>query len=157
MNWREEINVLGPRLLRYFAASFNRETAADLTQETLVRLVRKHQSGAFDPRAGSLAMYAYGIARMVRLEAWKESSRFGLEVPLDDEKQPIIGETSSTALLRNSIAELGDPQREILLLYIDEELTFAEIATLLDIPLNTVKSHVLRAKLLLKEKMRGGN
>lgn len=156
MNWQAEISILGPRLYRYFAASHGREAAADLTQETLIRLVQKQRSGAYDPGAGSLAMYAFGIARLVKLEAWKLQSRQGEQIPLEEGLPAPDSGDATVSLLRGSIAELEEPQREILLLYIDQELTLSDIGLLLGIPLNTVKSHVHRAKISLKEKMLRG-
>ncbi|MBI1861663.1 MAG: hypothetical protein HYR96_12165 [Deltaproteobacteria bacterium] len=75
MNWDVAVEEIGPRLLRYFAATFPRPLAADLVQEVLVRLYQKHESGLFDPERGSLRMFAYGIAHFVRLETLKALPR----------------------------------------------------------------------------------
>ena len=54
-----------------FSASFTPQVASDLTQETLIRLVKKCEDGSYDSTQGSIVMFSYGIARLVRLEAWK--------------------------------------------------------------------------------------
>ena len=69
MDWEKTVADIGPRLFKYFNASFASETAADLVQETLIRLVRKQRE--FQSDKGTLIMYAFGIARRVR-----GSSRF---------------------------------------------------------------------------------
>jgi RNA polymerase sigma-70 factor (ECF subfamily) len=156
MNWNQTVAEIGPRLFRYFSASFSAEQASDLTQETLIRLVRKYEAGAFDSRKGTLVMFAYGIARLVRLEAWKAAPT---ELPLNAETDAAADSESlegarQVKRLRLAIQDLNEPQREILLLHIDEELTLQEIGTLMALPLNTVKSHVHRAKEVLREKLR---
>ncbi|HEY8269680.1 MAG TPA: sigma factor, partial [Pseudobdellovibrionaceae bacterium] len=65
--WHNIIKDLGPSLYRYFSASFATQTAADLVQETLIRLVHKQRRGEFAAEKGSLKAYAFGIARFVRL------------------------------------------------------------------------------------------
>lgn len=71
-DWSEVVRDTGPALLRYFCGSFDRPRAADLVQETLIRLVQKHRQGSFSPEKGSYKAYALGIARYVRLETLRE-------------------------------------------------------------------------------------
>lgn len=158
INWRKTTAEIGPRLFHYFAGSFRQEEAADLTQETLFRLVRKVEDGSFDPQKGTLIMFAYGIARLVRMEAWKAAPP---EVPMGDAPLPDVSSAQDENLylenqltrLRGSILELNETQKEILLLHIDQDLTLSEIGTLIGLPLNTVKSHIYRAKEILRERL----
>lgn len=159
MNWNQVVSDIGPRLYRYFCGSFSPQTASDLTQETLIRLIKKNDDGHFDPSKGSLIMLAYGIARMVRLEAWKSAPPeevFANPSDFDDRVSHPIDQNlleSNLLLLRSSIAELSEPQRQIVLLHIDEDLTLQQISELMKIPLNTVKSHIHRAKETLRKKL----
>ncbi len=64
------------------------------------------------------------------------------------------GERRSTArqrvaLVEQEIRELSPVQREVVLLACVEQLALKEIATALEIPLNTVKTHLRRARLAL--------
>jgi len=161
MNWNQVVPEIGPRLYRYFAASFSSETASDLTQETLVRLVTKYEDNQFDPAQGSLIMFAYGIARLVRLEAWKAQppeDTYGDPKEYDRRVVQLNGSHDSQAetqiaALRICISELNEVQQQIVLLHIDEELSLQEIGTIVGLPLNTVKSHIHRAKENLREKL----
>jgi len=68
MNWDNLVKNLGPRLYRYFAASFSDIIADDLTQETLLRIVRKHHEGKIDSSKGTIDMLSFGIAKNVKFE-----------------------------------------------------------------------------------------
>ncbi len=163
----ESVAELGPALLRYFSAAGPREVAADLTQECLVRLLDKLQAGAFDPARGHLRMYAYGIARRVRLEAAKRHFRSGNETLGESDWESLpdpqpgaearLAEHERSRALRRALARLPDPEGEILRLHLDRELGLTEIAGILELNLNTVKSHIYRAKARLREALVGEN
>jgi RNA polymerase sigma-70 factor (ECF subfamily) len=149
LDWTQIAAELGPRLFRYFAASRERAWASDLVQETLLRLFQRHAAGGFDPTKGSLTMFAFGIAHRARLEARRTERRPALEsgVLATVEPDPILDERRA---LRRAIAALPDEQRDVVELLVDRDLTLAEIASILELPLNTVKSHVHRAKAALR-------
>jgi RNA polymerase sigma-70 factor (ECF subfamily) len=56
------------------------------------------------------------------------------------------------ALLRQALAAMEEDQRKIVELVDIEELTYDEAARILDLPVNTVRSRLSRARRLLKEK-----
>lgn len=156
MNWNTTVAEIGPKLYRFFAASFSAETASDLTQETLIRLVQKYEQGKFDPGQGSLLMYAYGIARFVQLEARKKGE--GHWAGLDEAMEVASAEASAVEEeireLRLAIEHLSEIQKHIVLLHIDQDLTLQDIGILTGVPLNTVKSHIHRAKEILRTQMK---
>ena len=57
----------------------------------------------------------------------------------------------TAAWLERAIAALPMPQREVLVLATIESLPLKDIASILDMPVNTVKTHVRRARLRLVE------
>ena len=67
----------------------------------------------------------------------------------DSEARASAKETA--AWLERAIAALPMPQREVLVLATIEDLPLKDIASVLDMPLNTVKTHVRRARLRLVE------
>lgn len=147
INWPKVADEIGPKLLRYFGASFPMALAEDLVQETLLRLFKGVSQGKFDPLRGNLRMWAYGIAHNVRYEA----RRIIPFEPFADTHSPIQdAEQPMKLALRQAIEKLAEPQKGIILLLLDQDLTLNEISLILEIPLNTIKSHVHRAKENLK-------
>lgn len=151
-DWNAIVDEIGPKLYAYFCSRFNAILANDLTQETLIRLVDKHQDGSFNINKGSLKMYAFGIARFVRLEALKSESKhrhsefYEDHHRSDDSLEQNFEDKSELQNLRIAISQLPEPQQEIILLQIEDELSLKEIGNILSMPSSTVKSHVHRAK-----------
>jgi RNA polymerase sigma-70 factor (ECF subfamily) len=56
--------------------------------------------------------------------------------------------------VRLAVAELPAGQREVVTLVDLEEFSYAEVATILEIPIGTVMSRLSRARLSLREKLR---
>jgi RNA polymerase sigma-70 factor (ECF subfamily) len=157
-NWSQLVTELSPALYRYFSACLDRSSAEDCVQETLFRLFQKLGDGHYDSSRGNLRMYAYGIARYVKLEARKaqphlETLEYELESIPDDgaDPQQSLEHKRRIQALRVAMNQLNDIQQEVLQLYIDQELTLEEIGVLLNLPSGTVKSHIYRAKEKLKE------
>lgn len=159
MNWDTIVEDLGPRLYRYFCARFSDFIADDLTQETLIRLVRKCQDQEFDPERGNLSMYAFGIAHFVALEAKKERSEQslseleedGLEFPSETDFENDLANYEYLSHVKKYFTKLKPIEQQILALSIDDEMTNPQIAELISIPEGTIKSHIFRAKKQLFE------
>ena len=158
-DWNNIIQDLAPALYRYFYAGSSVQTAEDLVQNTLIRLIEKVQNQQFHPDQGSLRMYAFGIAHFVRLEARRKNKQI-LELEWNEEfanTEPgfdsHLEEASQTRNLRKAIALLSETQQNVLQLYLDEELTMEQISQILEIPVGTVKSHLHRAKEELKGRL----
>ena len=58
---------------------------------------------------------------------------------------------ATSAWVRDAVARLETAEREILLLREYEELSYEEIAQVLGIPVNTVRSRLFRARMALRE------
>ncbi len=152
VNWDEIVKSLGPRLYRYFAASLSDSVADDLTQDTLLRTVRKYQDGQIDLSRGTIDMFAFGVAKNVRFEHFKQLRAWDSfeESPEMENPSPSafdqLSEHEQTHRLKRSIQRLSTMQQEVLMLTIDQELTMAQIAQILNLPEGTVKSHHHRAR-----------
>lgn len=79
-----------------------------------------------------------------------------LELIADEEPLPLeqIEEEEMLKLLRQAIAKLPPAYRLAVTLRYSEGLSYAEIAEALDLPLNTVRTHLLRSKLLLRSALK---
>ena len=65
------------------------------------------------------------------------------------------GAVTDRVVVADALASLGEPRATILKLAFAEEQTHEEIARRLDLPLGTVKSHIRRGLLQLRENIRG--
>ena len=136
-----------PALLAYFRHQPALAGAAeDLLQDTFVRALqhRDRLETAVSRRA-----YVFGIARHVGLDALRRAPPIGMtaEVPA----VPVAVEDPRLEAMRSAIAELPALQREALLLKLQQELSYEEIAEVLDIPVGTVRSRLHHATLHLRQ------
>ena len=129
----------GPRLN-------NPERAENLAQETFLAVIRT--ASRYEPRA-LVRTYLYGIAlKLLAAERRKflTSSTLGQSAP-----EPKTDGTPECVLwVRQAMEKLDAQEREILMLREYEELSYSDIAELLRIPLNTVRSRLFRSRLALK-------
>lgn len=125
--------------------------AEELTQETFLALIRA--AFRYKPRA-LFRTYIYAIAfKILRDDRRKTAFRsFFLGSNEKSELAPDLPKNNDEILwLRQALSRLDATDREILLLREFERLSYLEIADLLKLPLNTVRSRLFRARLSLRE------
>ena len=122
------------------------QRAEDLAQETFLAVIRAAER--YEPTA-LVRTYFYGIA-MNLLSA--ERRRVAKDSPPGKESpEPATREASDSVLwIRQALDKLDDSEREILMLREYEQLSYAEIAELHSLPVNTVRSRLFRARVALK-------
>lgn len=129
-----------------------RDLAEDLTQDVFMQLQGK--LGAIESNK-HLGFWLRQVTANRAIDQLRRRSRVQM-TPLDDEQQLFSAETDSDPLLqrhlRALLADLSAPARAVLLLRYQEDLDPAEIAQALDMPLNTVKSHLKRSLESMREK-----
>ena len=124
----------------------NPERAEDLAQETFLAVIRA--ASRYEPRA-SVRTYLYGIAlKLLAAERRKfltscTSRQSAPELKTD-------GTPECVFWVRQAMEKLDAPEREILMLREYEQLSYSDIAELLRIPVNTVRSRLFRSRLALK-------
>jgi RNA polymerase sigma-70 factor (ECF subfamily) len=123
--------------------------AEELTQETFFALLRG--AARYEPRAlFRTYLYAIGfkILRAHRRKAAFRATFFGQRNSAPDPSKRDA--TESGLWVRRAVEKLEVMDREILLLREFEQLSYAEIADLLQLPLNTVRSRLFRARTALR-------
>jgi RNA polymerase sigma factor (sigma-70 family) len=151
-------------LLRYCVRRVGPDTAEDVVAQTF--LVAYEQRHRYDPDRADVLPWLFGIttrllARHRRDEVrwYRALARTGADpliggrtvveshAPRTDERTDAQRRTQQIA---GVLADLPARQRDVLLLYAIGELSYAEIATVLDIPVGTVQSALHRARTKLR-------
>jgi RNA polymerase sigma-70 factor, ECF subfamily len=142
-----------------FSVLRNHHDAEDATQETFLRFLRgrKKLGGIRDVRA-YLARTAWRVAHGRRKQVWEISLEEAAEVVLHMRSagmpaEEIMAKREAMALLERLIDSLPGDLRETLALSTVEELSSAEIAGLLGIPEGSVRTRLMRARQILREKL----
>ena len=131
--------------------------AEDVLQETFLAVARS--AGTYTP-CGHPRGFRGWLLRIVRnrclnrLDAERHRrgamGSVGLNVidPVADDPPPYASAQAceQAAILARAIAELPQRQREALVLYALERMSYAQIADVLEMPLNTVKTLIHRAR-----------
>jgi RNA polymerase sigma-70 factor (ECF subfamily) len=125
------------------------DRADDLAQETFLAVLRG--TARYEPRA-LFRTYLYGIAMNLVAAERRRERRDAQPEPAGPEPATHDG-TDSMLWVREALALLDAPEREILMLREYEQLGYAEIAELMKIPLNTVRSRLYRARMALKGRL----
>jgi RNA polymerase sigma-70 factor (ECF subfamily) len=124
--------------------------AEELTQETFLAVIRV--SPRYEPRA-LFRTYLYAIGfRILRAHRRKEAFRATFLGAAAGIREPAVkNPVDAEVWLRQAVGKLERLEREILLLREFEQLSYAEIAELLDLPVNTVRSRLFRARMALRD------
>jgi RNA polymerase sigma-70 factor (ECF subfamily) len=124
------------------------ERAEDLTQETFLVVLRAGER--YEPRA-LVRTYLYAIA--LKLLAG-ERRRQARQATADESPEPVVHDTADSSLwVQQALARLDPADREILMLREYEQLSYAEIASLLRLPLNTVRTRLFRSRMALRDSL----
>jgi len=124
----------------------NPERAEDLAQETFLAVIRA--VSRYEPRA-LVRTYLYGIAlKLLATERRKFLTRSTLGQSAREPRTD--ADPESVLWVRQALEKLDAPEREILMLREYEQLSYSDIAELLRIPVNTVRSRLFRSRLALK-------
>ena len=130
----------------------NPERAEDLVQDTFLAVIRA--SSRYEPRA-LVRTYLYGIAlNLLAAERRKFSTSSTLGQFASEPKTD--GTPERVLWVRQAIEKVDAQEREILMLREYEQLSYSEIAELLRIPVNTVRSRLFRSRLALKSYLESG-
>ncbi|NLA37526.1 MAG: RNA polymerase sigma factor [Actinobacteria bacterium] len=135
------------------------DAAADCTQDVFVSAWRSKER--FDPAKGSLAAWLTGIAKFRVLDAYRAAGR--RPTPVDTDGTQVADPTSGAdqlieqLLVQHALDSLSPRARQVVELAFYSDLTQAEIADRLQLPLGTVKSDVRRALTTLRSHFEGGD
>jgi len=132
-----------------------------VAEEVLVDTMTSVWQGASRFGGESLvSTWLLGITRHKALDALRRTAKSRRNDPLDEElvdqqdtPAQVADRESTASVTRRALAQLSPDHQEILRLAFFEEVPYEDIARLLSIPLNTVKTRVYYAKQQLKRSL----
>ncbi len=153
-----QVEPLIPALRRY-ARSLVRDRAAadDLVQDCLERAVSRW----YQRRDGSVRAWLFTILHNLAINQFRQSAARGHHVPIDESNENDFSEAAvqdRRLMYRdvlNKLAKLPKDQQAVLLLVGVEDLSYADVAKVLDIPVGTVMSRLSRARERLQQELEG--
>jgi len=133
----------------------NQEDAEDIAQETFLKAMKHGRFDEIENHKAWLAKIAWRLALdrvkrapMEPLDDIIETLR-STDQPLED----AIGEQQRSVLMRRLIDALPADLREVVVLSTVEEMTSADIASAMGIPEGSVRTRMMRARQMLKQKL----
>jgi RNA polymerase sigma-70 factor (ECF subfamily) len=133
----------------------NTEDAADFTQEVFLKAY--HNLAAFEGRS-RFSTWLYKIAyntAVNRVSRRKEYQSLAEEELIPDRYSPehTLLRTAAKEAVIEAVKELPDKYRICVDLFFFYDRSYHEIEAITGYPVNTIKSHVFRAKKLLRQKL----
>ena len=152
------VEPLIPALRRYARAlARDRASADDLVQDCLERAVSRW----YQRHDGNVRAWLFSILHNLAVDQFRQSRARGQHVGLDETSDADIGlgATQEQRLIYRDVldklARLPEDQRAALLLVAVEDLSYAEAAKVLDVPIGTVMSRLSRAREKLRQEIDG--
>ena len=145
-----------PTLRRYARALKRNSTwADDLVQSCLLRALTK--SHLWQPGT-NLRSWLFTIMHNVHVNDIRSAARKGIDVTVEDaERFLTIAETQDAKLqlrdLDRAMAQLSEERRQVILLVGLEGLQYQEVASILGLPVGTVRSRLSRGRETLRTLM----
>lgn len=139
-----------PVIVRYLRRRLGESAAEDAAAEVFLRALRQHDDGR-DREAITLP-WLYGIAaNVIREQRRAERRRLRALQRLARERDAVVGagpgeDVGLDPQLVRALRGLSPPDRETLLLVAWGELSYAETAQALEIPVGTVASRIARVR-----------
>ena len=153
--FKQQLEMFRPRLYRIaYSWSHNPDLADDLVQETMVKALRNSDQVR---NRDAIDGWLFGILT----NCWRDHFRKSKElddidnVVLVEETTPIhhVEQQNIVDKVRSAIATLPAGQCQVLTLVDLEGMSYAEVATVLDVPIGTVMSRLCRARKILSGKL----
>lgn len=144
-------------IVRYLRRRLGDDAAEDAAAEVFARAYAKFS--AFEDRGLGPLPWLYGIASHVVAERWRDEQRRREAIArlgdglgawaTGDERDD--GSRDVDPVIIRALDLLSDADRETLLLFAWGELSYAELAMSLDVPVGTVRSRLARARSTLTD------
>jgi len=153
-----QVEPLIPALRRYARALVrNRANADDLVQDCLERAVSRWNQR----RDGEVRSWLFSILHNLAIDQFRKIAARGRHLTVDETSESDLSDTAAQEHrlmyqdVLNKLAKLPEEQRSVLLLVAVEDLSYADAAKVLNIPVGTVMSRLSRARERLQQEIEG--
>jgi RNA polymerase sigma-70 factor, ECF subfamily len=163
------VRIYGPRLLRYVTFSLgDQDLAETITQDCFLKAFNNRDSFRGDC---SVSTWLFSIAnnlirdqlRTKKFQFWRKARAQSVDISELASFLPSGASSPENTLLakertrqvQDALAGLSVKQRRIFLLRFSEEMDLDEISATLEMPVNTVKTHLRRAVIAIRAQLGG--
>ncbi len=144
---RAAFDQYGKLIYTFCRRTLDESRAKDVSQEVFISAWRSHST--YDPARGTLVSWLVSIAKNRIIDNVRSEQRHA-ERRSDDDPVEIAGDEQIEAIgdrlmVTEALGLLSDRARQVVTLHYFEDLTHAQIAERLSVPLGTVKSDLQRS------------
>lgn len=146
-------------------AGLSHNNAEDLAQEVFIKIYQKWDF--YDPEKSKITTWLINITNNTLIDNHRKRKLHTVAMSnfVDDDGtmfiHPVAKGNPSSKMINNEninilkwyISQLSKPVCEVATMHFIEQLEYNEIADILDIPYNTVKVRLMRARKILKSKL----
>lgn len=162
--FEEIVGAFADRLVRFFRRlGGDAATAEDLVQEVFLKMVRGARD--YEPR-GRFDAYVFRVARNAWIDHVRAAQARPPVRPLEGAFEPIpdpapgpgekAGGSEEAGRVLAALARLPERERLVVELGLFQGLPYAEVSSILEIPVGTVKSRMFAAVRRLRGELEGG-
>jgi len=134
----------------------NSQNAKDVTQDTFIKVYTHHK--LIDPEK-NIKTWIFTIATNTAYDFLRGKKRKA-EISLEEDNETMLAfeayypQEGLVPDVDLALEQINEEYKKALLLFYQQGFQYQEIAGILDIPINTVKTHISRGKEQLKEKLK---
>jgi len=155
-DFENAVNSFYEGLYRFaYSLAGNSDDAFELTQETFARFLARH--GQIRDSGKTKAWLSTTLYRTFLGWKRRETRHPHIELSLAEDELPALPPATldklESALVNEALLQLEERYRVPVALYYFEQLSYSEIAEVLEIPIGTVMSRLSRGKELLRQSL----